>query len=268
MRIGLALGVCSLVVGCASEEPLPPSEPLARVDLRPAFAADNVDAIGVALASDGTRFVFEETRGLFRLDAGGAVEVVPMSAMPDPGPEAPLLLPVTDIVALAPNQFALTAIGDGYILDTSAMTLTQHFCYVPTGTPANLTQRTDAIAYDAVKQRLFAQPNTYNELGEFQYAQFAAYKRDTGDAIRWYNVAFTEPVTAMFAREEALVYGQGSHISRYDLLEEKPYVLEDLARYGVQSIDGMAIDEAAGALIVVDKQADAMFDIALSELAL
>lgn len=238
------------------------------MDLRPAFAAENVDAIGVALAPDGTRFIFDETRGLFRLDAGVAVEVVSMSAMPDPGPAAPLLLPVTDIVALAPNQFALTAIGDGYILDTSAMTLTQHFCYLPEGTPTNLTQRTDAIAYDAATERLFAQPNTYNEVGEFQFAQFAAYYRETGGAIRWFNLAGNQPVTAMFARGEELVYGQGAHLSRFDLLSETPVELEDLSRFGVESIDGMALDEAAGTLIVVDKQADAMFDIALSELAL
>lgn len=263
MKLAYALGVCSLI-GCSSSEP---QEPVARLDLRAAFAAPAVDPVGVAIAPDGARFVFDEARGLFRLDGDHAVEVVAMASMPDPGPAAPLLLPITDVVALAPGQFALTAIGDGYVLDTQAMTLAQRFCYLPDGTPANLSQRTDAIAYDAATQRLFAQPNTYDQNGAFLYAQFAAYEGVSGTPLRWYDVAGREPVTGMVAYDGALLVGQGARLSRFDVDSGELVELDDLARFGVRSIDGLALDPAAGTLVVVDRDTDAMFDVDLAQLS-
>ena len=177
MKIGLAIGLCALVTGCAEDTKVIPEQPLARLDLRAAMQTTaDISPVGLAIAPDGKRFVFEETEGLFRLEGDLAVSVVPMSAMPDPGPTAPIKLPFTDLVAIAPNVFALTAIGDGYFLDTSAMTLQQRFCYLPDEVPRSLTQRTDGIAYDAASGKLYAQPVTYDAAGTFQYAQVAAYE--------------------------------------------------------------------------------------------
>lgn len=262
MKLAYALGVCSLV-GCSSSS----QEPVARLDLRAAFAAPAVDPVGVAVAPDGARFVFDEARGLFRLDGDQAVEVVAMSSMPDPGPDAPLLLPITDLVAIAPDQFALTAIGDGYVLDTQAMTLAQRFCYVPEGTPANLMQRTDAIAYDATTQRLFAQPNTYDQNGAFLFAQVAAYEGPTGESLRWYDFTGSSPATGMVAYDGALLVGQGARLARFDVDSGELVELDDLARFGVRSIDGLALDAAAGTLVVVDRDTDALFDIDLAQLS-
>jgi hypothetical protein len=260
MRIALAIALFGF--GCTQDhgrsEP-----PLARVDLRAAMqGTTDVKPIGLAVASDGQRFFFDEAAGLFRLDGDRAVVVVPMSAMPNPGPTAQLELPITDLVALAPNLFAFTAIGDGFLLDTAAMTLAQHFCYVPDDLPVSLTQRTDALAFDPASQRLFAQPLTFDAAGVFQYAQVAEYRRDTGEDIAWHATANDVNATGMILLPGVgLVLGQGSRLSRFDYQSPTPVLLDDLARFGVRSIDGLAIDPATGALLVVDSVADALFEI-------
>lgn len=269
MNRGIVIALFALT-GCAEDAKVQPEPPLASVDLRAAMQrTDNVTPVGLAIAPDGTRFVFDELLGLYRLDGAVGVPVVRMEDMPDPGPTAPITLPYTDLVALGPNLFALTAIGDGFLLDTSAMTLQQHFCYLPDGTPVSLVQRTDAIAYDAATQKLYAQPVTYDAAGVFQYAQLAGYERATGTDIEWYSTAPDVAATGMIVMPEVgIVLGQGSKLTRFDTATSQSVLLDDLERFGVRSIDGLAIDTAAGALVVVDKQTDTVFDIALSQLSL
>ena len=220
MKTGLAIGLFALVTGCAEDSTVIPEPPLGRLDLRAAMqTTGDISPIGLAIAPDGKRFVFEETAGLYRLDGDLAVAVVPMSEMPNPGPTAPLVLPFTDLVAISPNVFALTAIGDGYILDTSAMTLQQRFCYLPDGdgTPRSLTQRTDAIAYDAANGKLYAQPVTFDAVGTFQYAQVAGYELASGNDVEWYTTGNDVAATGMIAIPDVgLVLGQGSRLTRFD----------------------------------------------------
>jgi len=269
MKTALTIGLFALITGCADDD-VRPEPPLGRIDLRAAMqATGDISPIGLAIAPDGQRFVFEETAGLYRLDGEVAVEVVPMSAMPDPGPAAPLKLPFTDLVAIGPNTFAMTAIGDGYILDTSAMTLQQRFCYLPDEVPRSLTQRTDGIAYDAASGKLYAQPVTYDAAGTFQYAQVAGYELASGNDVEWYTAGTDVAATAMLAMPEGrLVLGQGSKLTQFERLSGASLLLEDLERFGVRSIDGLAIDAAAGTLVVVDKQTDTVFDIELSRITL
>ncbi|MBA3540825.1 MAG: hypothetical protein H0T79_14530 [Deltaproteobacteria bacterium] len=263
MRMTHALGVVVVATGCAEE----PKAPLARVDLRVALGADAVDPVGVAIAPDGGRFVFDRALGLYQITESGAVAVVPMSALPDPGIE--LKLPFTDITAISPGVFALTAIGDGFLLDTAAMTLTQHFCYLPTGLPADYTQHTDAIAYDAELERLYAQPVTFDAEGVLQWSQVASYSRDTGDSIEWYSVDAQVAATAMVIVPGAgLVLGQGAQLAGVDLTTGQRMPLDSLERFGIQSIDGLAVDRARGTLIVVDSTSDELVEIELASLTL
>jgi hypothetical protein len=254
--------------GCAADEPDQPV--LAELSLRAAMqTSSDVRPVGLAIAPDGQRFVFDEAAGLLRLDGERAVAVVPMAQLPDPGPTASLKLPITDLVALAPNLFALTAIGDGFLLDTAAMTLRQHFCYVPDGLPIDLVQRTDAIAFDPARQQLYAQPITYNEQGVFQFSQVAAYDRATGQDVAWHAAPPTLAATAMLVLPGGdLILGQGAILSRFDRTTESVQALDDLDRFGVRSIDGLAVDPALGTLVIVDSKSDAMFDIELAQLAL
>ena len=259
-----------LLVGCAVEHPVEREEPLARLDLRAAIGPADVLPVGVAIAPDGQRFVMDEQSGFYRVDGDRAVEVIPMAQMPTP--DKPMQLPITDVVALGPNQFAFTAIGDGYILDTSAMTIRQHFCYLPgddgTG-PRIITQRTDALAFDAARQTLYAQPVTFDAAGELQFAQVATYDRTTGVDTNWYNVPSDLAATAMVVLpDDRVVMGQGARLLRFDAETSSVTVLDNLGRYGVESIDGLALDPVSGALVIVDRQTDAMFDLEITRLAL
>ncbi|HEY4175880.1 MAG TPA: hypothetical protein VGM90_03575 [Kofleriaceae bacterium] len=266
---GISVGLVVLLVGCATEG-TKPEAPTARFDLRAALGGSDVTPIGIAVTSDGTRFVFDETRGLYRIDGDQLTSILTMEQMPTP--DKPMRLPVTDLVALAPNLFAMTAIGDGFLLDTTAMTLQQHFCYLPDGgdgMPTSLTQRTDAIAYDATADKLYAQPLTYDGTGVLQYAQVARYNRVTGVAEQWSNApAGTAATGSVFLPDLGLVLGQGATLSRFDAETQSTTVLDDLSRFGVRSIDGLASDASANTLVVVDKEADAVFDIDLARISL
>jgi hypothetical protein len=274
MRIAFGIGVISLVVGCGvdgrvSDDPAS-MEPRARVDLRVAMNIYDVHPVGLAI-NEGKRFIFDESVGLFRIDGDEAIEVVGRSSMPDPGPTAPIRPPFTDLVAYAPNVFAITALGDGYLLDIEAMTLTQHFCYFPIeedSTPMAIEQRTDAIAFDAATNSLYAQPVTRDVAGTFIRSEIAMYDARTGDDTSWYFVEDDVAATAMITLDGSLVLAQGSVLTRRAINGTQPRVVDDLARYGVQSIDGMVIDSATNTLIVVDRVADAMFDIDLADVTL
>lgn len=264
----IALGLGLLAVGCI--EPVKREAPQARLDLRAALQVADAAAVGLAIANDGERFVFDEALGLYRIEGDQATPVVTMAQMP--ASDKPLRLPFTDMVALAPNLFAITAIGDGFLLDTTAMTLHQHFCYVPDGgdgIPTTLTQRTDAIAYDAVEDKLYAQPLTYDSTRELVDAQVSRYNRATGLDEAWFSAPIeTRATGSVFVPDVGLVLGQGAKLSRYDADAGAVIELDDLSRFGVRSIDGLAIDPTTGTLVVVDQMADAMFDIDLARISL
>src|SRR5690242_8788546 len=112
----LGTGIVAVIAGCAEPSPATQISVVARVDLTAALGSDSVHPVGVAVAPGGDRFVFDETLGLYRLGSSGATAVVPMSSLP--APDKPIQLPITDITAVAPGLFALTAIGDGFLLDT------------------------------------------------------------------------------------------------------------------------------------------------------
>ena len=48
-----------------------------------------------------------------------------------------------------------------------------------------------------------------------------------------------------------LVLGQGSTLSRFDPQSPQQVILDDLARLGVRSIDGLALDPATGEWVVM-----------------
>lgn len=262
MRIhGVALLVV-VIAGCGTDSP-PPGEPRSRVDLRAAIpsGADDVNVIGVAITPDGQRFVFDEVRGLYRIDGSTATVVVRMNQLPVPN--VPIQLPITDVVAIAPDLFALTAIGDGFLLDISAMTMTQHFCYVPDGTPENLTQITEAIAYDPTLDRIYAQPRTFNG-PSLVSAQIAGYVRESGQLIDWHDVDPGIEAGGMAVIPNiGLVLGQGSRVDHFDAETRRTDLVADLASYGVSWILGLAYDADAGTLLVVDGNSDELVEIAL-----
>jgi hypothetical protein len=270
MRSPIAVGLISLAA--CSAEGRAPVEPTSRLDLRAAMSTGDAAPVGLTLGENGARFVFDRDAGLLRVEGDTVTTVIDMASMPDPGPTAPIRPPFTDIVAIAPDVFAITAVNDGYLLDTEAMTLTQHFCYLPgdeQGTPVVASQRTDAIAYDAENGRIYAQPISYDAVDTFVGSQLAMYDATTGADNLWNGVDPRVAATAMMvsaADPNYLIIGQGPVLSFATMSSYMPEVVEDLTRFGVSSIDGMAIDRDAHTLVVVDNVADAVFDIDLAQL--
>lgn len=255
------IGAVVLLSACAGD---PVEEPAGRVDLRAAMGAPSVQPVGVAVDRAGNRFVFDGERGLYRITERGAVEVVGLSALPDPG--VPLQLPVTDLVSMSPGVFGLTAIGDGFLLDVGAMTMQQHFCYEPEGFPDELQQRTDAIAFDAESGMLYAQPLTYDQNGAFVESQLASYDRSTGISERWYSLGDSVAATGMtVVPGVGLVLGQGARLDRFDVASGQLKHVDDLGRFGIESIDGLAVGD--GTLVIVDNTTDELVELDLAKIA-
>jgi len=256
--------VVAVVAGCADPSPVKQKQVavVARLDLTAALGSASVHPVGVGIAPSGERFVFDEALGLYRIGSSGATAVVPMSSLPVP--DVPIQLPITDITAIAPGLFALTAIGDGFLLDTTAMTLTQHFCYVPDGTPVDLHQRTDAIAYDARLDRLYAQPLTFDSNNVFQISQLAAYTRDTGASVQWLDVAASVAATGMaVVPDVGLLLGQGAELAVVDVATGQTTPFASLAPFDIHSIDGIAVDPSTGTIVIVDSVTSELVELEL-----
>jgi hypothetical protein len=262
MRILGASLVVALSVGCGTE--VPPPEPVARIDLRVAFGTGDVEPIGVAIAPDGARYVFDAALGLYNIDRATAIPVARLADLPAP---LELQLPITDVVAIAPDVFAITAIGDGFLLDVGAMTMTQHFCYVPDGTPETERQRTDAIAYDAASDLIYAQPRSFDIGDNLLSSQVASYAGQSGDLLSWLFVPNdVDAGGAAFVPDVGLLLVQGTTIHRFEAIGTFDHELEpflDLASYGVSRVEGLAHDPVNNTLTFIDADTDELIEIEL-----
>lgn len=260
------LSLTLLAAACGDPEP---SEPVAaRVDLRVALAAADASPVGVAIDAAGARMVLDEQAGLYRITPDGQATLVrTLAALPEPG--VPIRPPFTDLVALGDGRFALTAIGDGFLLDLAADTMRQYFCYEPGGFPEDQEQRTAAVAYDAAAGRLYAQPRTFDVDGNFVRTEVASYDSTTGADLSWSALPDEFNAGGMVAPGgDVLLLGAGRRLHRYDVATSTLSPVEDLGRFGVSSIDGLALDPVAHTLVVVDRSADELIEIALTDLAL
>jgi len=256
----------SLVIGCQSD--LPEEEPTARIDLRSALNVGAVSAIGVAVAPDtGAWVLFDEQSGIYELDAAGSATMV-MDVGSIPSPEG-IRYPFTDIVALGQGEFAITAIGDGFLLNVAEGTLTQHFCYVPDGLPAEMDQRADALTYDSERQVLLAQPQTFDAFsGDLVTSQIAIYDRVTGTDLEWHDVGDATFIAGGMVVEADgnVLLGEGSNLHRFHMPTRTMFTIDTLSRFGVGSVDGLAIDRNSQSLLVMDNTHDELVVISLNQL--
>jgi hypothetical protein len=248
-RLGIA---CVLATGCASES-LPPIDPLARTDLREVLGLSAPDIVGITVEPDGDRvFVLDETAGLYAIDASGtATLVVGMDAMPDPGVE--VRRPYTDLVALGGNRFALTAIGDGFLLDITANTQRLHFCYEPGFMPDDNSQRTDAVAFDAERGMLIAQPQTFNGQQTLIQSDLGFYDAASGEPLEFHplDVNFLAGGMAAGAGDTVLL-GRGDRLVHYDPVGRKIVHTDNLSPFGIGRVEGLALRTATSSLLVID----------------
>jgi hypothetical protein len=260
------LGLSLLLAACGSP-PTEPEEPLARTDLRAATGQADARPVGVTVAGDGTRFVLDEQAGLYRMGLDGSAQLV--LAIGDLPGAAEVRWPLTDIVALGPNLFALTAIGDGFLLDVAERTMARHFCYEPGGFPTDQEQRTNALAFDPATDRLYAQPRT-SEDGVLVRSELAMFARPNGADLRWDPLPDDVDAggLAVLPGADALLLGAGGRLLRFDLATSRLTTVEDLRRFGVTTIDGLTLDAAAQTLLVLDGADDELIELDLAQLTL
>jgi hypothetical protein len=262
--------IAALLVTTACSDPLPPGEPARLLDLAAATGQPELALTGVAVeAETGRRFVLDTNLGIWELDAAGAAtHIMPMAALPDPGVE--IRWPLTDFTALGDSRLALTAIGDGFILDLAANTLQLHFCYEPGFVepwPEEIEQRTDAVTFDPGADRIIAQPRTFVvESGEVTASQIGYYDRESGVDLQWYDVPIGFESGGMaVAGDLGLVVSNGTSLLTFDGGLDG---LDELERFGVKSIDGLAYDPTAGTLLVLDGASRQLVEIAAADLGL
>ena len=256
----------TLVASCT--QPDTSRAPTLGTDLRTALQVANANPVGVTVApGSGDRYVFDDNAGIFRMhEDGSATRVLSMSQFPDPGVQ--IRYPFTDFVAITDESFALTAIGDGFLLHTARRELTQHFCYEPGGSfPASQEQRTDAVTYDTRTGRLVAQPQTYDiDTGQVLMSQIGFYDATTGADVEWYNTPVDFLASGMtFDDKGQLLLVEGSDLYRFDFDSQQLVALYDLAQYGVSRASGIAFDAATATLVVVDSETDQLLEIALTK---
>ena len=256
--------LCLLIplAAACSEQTEAPEEPLAAVDLRAALASSEVSAVGVAIAPDtGARYVFDDTAGIFQIGTDGiGTRVMDAAAMPDPG--VAIRYPFTDFVALGADQFAVTAIGDGFLLDLANNTMSLYFCYEPGFFPEEQEQRTDAVTFDQESNQILAQPLTLDAEGQVLASNIGRYSRETGVDLDWYelDVDFVAGGMTVDAPGSTLL-GSGTKLYRYTFESRRFDLVGNLKRFGVQSIDGLAFDSSANSLLVLDNTSDQLIEI-------
>lgn len=257
-----------LALTAACSAPTEPREPLARIDLRAATGRADVRAVGVAIDPSGFRTVLDEEAGLYRVEADGSARVlVALADLPDPG--VVIRPPWTDLVALGPDRFAMTAIGDGFLLDVAAHTMSRHFCYEPGGFPEDQEQRTNALALDAATGTLYAQPRTFDLERQVLRSEIGMYAASSGLDLNWWSLPTDFDAGGMAALGgNRLLFGAGPRLHVYDLTREELTPASHLGGYGVTAIEGLAIDPEASTLLVLDGARDELVEIAISDLSL
>ncbi len=252
-----------LAAACSGDvptiQPLPDQGPSS---LSEALGIDSPTLVGITVSpSSGRRFVLDQNEGIFEIyDDGSGSRVRSLAELPSPD-----LTPrsaFTDFVALTDTQFAITARGDGYLLDLEAETLTQYFCYEPGWEEPQLEQLTDSVAFDPELGVLFAQPQTFNlDQPEVAVASsIGLYTLDGGQPFGWFEMPSIEMRAggATVLGDGSLLLGEGAQLFRFD---RETGLVEELATLnGVSHIDGLAFDAASGRVLALDSGVDRLVE--------
>lgn len=258
-----AAALTSLLLSACSD-PTVSMEPSGTTDLAAAMGVADASPVGITVAPDtGDRYVLDEWHGLFRLTDDGAELVL---ALPD-FPEADVWPTSnwTDIVALGDDRFALTAVSDGYILDVSASTLMQHFCYEPGWEEWETSyELTTSLGFDVESNSIIAQPQTIASTDSGESAVGAAvgvYDANLGGAApeQWYSLPdanFIARGMAVENSESILLVEEDGGIHRFTMDESGPERLGTLQQ--VSQIGGATLD--GDTLLVVDAGSDQVLE--------
>ncbi len=248
----------------ACSDPSVSMEPSGSSDLAAMMGVDDASPVGITVAPDtGERWALDDVHGLFKLTDDGAEHVMALHEFPeaDVWPQSGW----TDIAALGDDRFAITAQSDGYILDVSANTLMQHFCYEPGWEEWETSyELTTSLGYDAETNSIIAQPQsrTADELGEtVTGAAVGVYDASLGGAApeEWYALTdanFLATGMAVESSEALLLVQDDGGIFRFTMGEAAPHRLGTLQE--TSAVGGAVLD--GDVLLVVDAQTDRLIE--------
>jgi hypothetical protein len=266
LRIALAIAVLS-AAACAED---PPDADPVFTDLRAALDAPDLAVIGVTIdPDDNARYVLDESLGLYRLTDTVATLVVSIADMPVP--DVPFESAFTDVAALGDDRFAITAKNDGYILDLTTNTFGQHFCYVPGDLPydEDVHQMTHSVTYDPSAGLLYAQPQTFGvDSGLLLASEVGQFDLATGEPLAWASMPDIEYIAGAITLEQTgvVLLGNGSEVARWTITDGQMGATTDLGRFGIERIEGLAVDRENETLLVVDGASDELVELPLDVL--
>lgn len=160
------------------------------------------------------------------------------------------------IVALGGDRYAIVAPDGGYLFDASLGGSRSFFCYLPGQAegewPAELEQRSRALAYDPRNDRLYAQPRTTRgrELVRNEIAQFDAR---TGEDLAWWPIDAELDADALAVLADGrLVLATRDALHAFDPTTGLYARIADLDALGLGPIVAMTWHEARGQLLLLE----------------
>lgn len=215
---------------------------------------------GVTVDRDsGEWIVLESQQGLFAERDGTLVPIADDGALQRDGID---MRPFTDVVSLGGGRYSVTVANDGLLHDLTTGETTQHFCYVPGGMPIDLIdndagngQVTWGVAFDADAGLLFAQPRSFEDSVAIG-AHIGSYDvTDGGQPQQWFDLDDIEfSARGMVWHDGQLLLGSGSMLYTYTMGDAAPVPYTDLASFGVEDLQGLAIGPD-DTLVVIDDDA-------------
>ncbi|MBL4636142.1 MAG: hypothetical protein JKY56_19940 [Kofleriaceae bacterium] len=264
----IALPALLLLACTTAESPIPPDDTPKVVDLRAAIGSSDVDVVGITISPDTQkRYALDSERGIYEMSDDGTLSLV-LALEAFPSADESIQSEFTDIAAMGNNRFALTALNEGYMLDLNANTLLRHFCYLPDDLEdTGVYQMTHSVTFDAETGLIYAQPQTFSELDNRVVASsIGRFAEGNGAEQQWYALPESSFVAGALSvnSDGNLLLGNGPHLSVFDLSTQTMGASLSLRSYGIRDIKGMAIDEAADELLIVDGDSDKLVVLPLS----
>jgi hypothetical protein len=255
----LALAL-SVLAGCGSSgggsgetaqltQPSPTA--VTRTDIAELLGTGNVAPVGLTLTPDTDELVLlDALQGVFVMQADRRFRrLATARELEDRAQPASTF---TDIAGLGSNRFAITARSDGFLYDSDAGTIEQHFCYVPGLLGPGFDQLTLGVAFDPATGRILVQPVTVQGWQQTFVSEVGTFPISGGVGEDWHPIQEQDYLAGGITCDSAglLWMGRGAELHTYDLQNDTMTFQQSLTRFGITDITGMVFD--GDDLMVID----------------
>jgi len=253
--VPLALVSFLQTTGCDQPDPISPIDGavIERVALTEALGLDSVNITGVTLdPNTGDRYVLDAWSGIWKVDAEGAQQTLALQDFP--AADVDVWSEWYDFAAMGDGKFAMIAVGDGYLLDTEAETLSQWFCYEPGWMDPEFAQESHNLAYDPGTDRIFSAPLTRDADWNVDRADVATFDGAGAGDLSWFPLADVDQQFGGMALDPdgTVLLGFEDTLYTYEMGDAALTVVGSLAEHGIEVIAGMSVDAETGNLHVID----------------